>query len=139
MSNIRKIVMIVLVIGLLGLAYFVLTKGYSGNGINIAPILPNATPSSDTTDEPVMSDKISLTVTSPKAGETLDSTNATVKGKTVAFAEVFVNDQSGKADAAGNFTINVGLDEGDNQIEVSVNDSEGNVSQLVLNVTVVSF
>lgn len=139
MSNIRKAVLIILLIGLLGLAYFVLTKGYSGNGINISPVLQDITPNSDTVDEPVTSDKIPLTVTSPKVGETLGSTNATVKGKTAPFAEVFVNDQSGKADAAGNFSINVGLDEGDNQIEVSVNDSDGNVSQLILNIVVVSF
>jgi hypothetical protein len=139
MSNTRKGLVIILVIGLLGLAYFVLTKGYSGNGINIAPVLQNATPSSITTDGNITSDKIPLTVVSPKDGDTLGSTNATVKGKTAANAEVFVNDQAGKADVLGIFSINVGLDEGENQIEVSANDSEGNVSQLVLSVTVVSF
>jgi hypothetical protein len=72
-------------------------------------------------------------------GDTLGSTNATVKGKTVASAEVFVNDVVGKADINGNFSINVALDEGENQIVVSANDANGNAAEQAINVVVTSF
>ena len=78
-------------------------------------------------------------MTSPQDGSTLDSTNVTVKGKTTPDADVFVNDQSGKADVNGNFSISIGLDEGANQIVVSANDSLGNATEQDLNVTVTSF
>lgn len=87
----------------------------------------------------VSSDKIFLTIISPQDGDTLGSTNATVKGKTVPNADVFVNDQTTKADVNGNFSVNIGLDEGANQITVSANDAEGNATQQDLSVSVVSF
>ena len=123
--------------------YFFITKGYSGRGISISTAVPSAVPTglSQATQgaATVTSDKISLIVTSPKDGDVLTSTDAVVKGKTTPGADVFVNDQSGKADANGNFSISVALDEGANLIVVLANDADGNVTQLDLNVTVTSF
>ena len=136
------LIIVILVAALLYLVYFVLTKGYSGNGIKIAPVLQNATQSAAPAakeDGSVTSAKISLVVTSPKDGETLNSTNATVKGKTVPGADVFVNDQSGKADTNGNFMINIGLDEGSNVLVVLANDASGNAAEQDLTVMVSSF
>lgn len=135
----------IFVIAVLIGVYFFMTKGYSGKGINIAPILQN--PSSTNTNPTganqeigsVASDKISLVVTSPVNGAALDSTNVTVKGKTSPNADVFVNDQAGKADANGNFSISIGLDEGSNLISVAVNDAEGNATTQELTVTIASF
>jgi len=130
-------------IAVLILVYLFITKGYSGKGISIVPNMQTPTPeiSSQLGQEAgsVTSDKISLTVTSPKDGDVLGSTNAVIKGKTTPSADVFVNDQSGKADTNGNFLISIGLDEGANLIVVSANDAEGNATQQDLNVTVVSF
>jgi hypothetical protein len=133
------------------LVYVFITKGFSGMGTGTSTSkmattssesnLLNTSSSPEPTQETgtVASDKISLVVTSPADGETLSSTNVTIKGKTTPNADVFVNDQSGKADANGNFAIGVTLDEGSNQIVVSANDSVGNATDQDLNVTVSSF
>ncbi|MGA3291533.1 MAG: hypothetical protein ABSC49_00065 [Candidatus Microgenomates bacterium] len=137
-----------LIVGILAVAvfilvYFILTKGYSGRGVSISSILTSSAPAATSGTEQevgtVTSAKISLVVTSPKDGDSLDTTNVTVKGKTTPNADVFVDDQSGKADASGNFSISVGLDEGENQIVVSANDSVGNATEQDLTVNVVSF
>ncbi len=134
----------VAVVAVLILVYFFVTKGYSGRGINLNPTAQNPTSggASEIVNQEtgaVTSNNISLTITSPVNGGTLASTDATVKGKTAPGADVFVNDQSGKADANGNFSISLGLDEGINQIVVSANDADGNAAQQNLSVTVVSF
>lgn len=85
------------------------------------------------------SNKISLTVTSPAAGTTLNSANVTVKGKTAPNAEVFINDASTKADANGNFSLTLTLDEGDNNLVITANDSDGNVAEQELSVNVQTF
>jgi large repetitive protein len=135
------------IVAVLVLGYVVVTKGYLSKGINLSQISTTqtenptdgtATPAGTTTGN-VTSTKISLVITSPVNGAILDSTNVTVKGKTTPKADVFVNDQEGVADANGNFSISIGLDEGNNLITVSANDADGNVSQQDLNVTVVSF
>jgi hypothetical protein len=131
------------VIAVLILVYLFVSKRNSEKEVNITPIVQTETPGGSA--QPTQgtgnatSNKISLIITSPKNGDTLDSTNATVKGKTSANADVFVNDQSGKADANGNFSISIGLDEGSNVIVVSANDSVGNATEQNLNVTVASF
>lgn len=133
----------IFVVAILAFVYLFFKKGYSGNGITIAPILQNTTsqisPQAAKETGTVTSTKISLIVTSPKDGDTLGSTNATVIGKTAPSADVFVDDQSGKADSNGNFSISLGLDEGSNQIVVSANDSNGNAAEQDLTVNVLTF
>jgi hypothetical protein len=130
------------------LAYLFFSKWNLGKITSLNQIIPNQLPVATSQEETqgqsqetgsITTTKISLTITSPKDGETLGSTNATVKGKTVANAEVFVNDVVGKADANGNFSINVALDEGDNQIVVSANDANGNAAEQSISVIVASF
>ena len=134
----------IFVIAVLVGVYFFLVKGYSKGVVNTTPAIPNETSTSapvNATQEVgnVTSSKISLVITSPADGANLTSTNVTVKGKTSANADVFVNDQSGKADANGNFAISIGLDEGINQILVSANDSLGNAVEKDISVTIASF
>lgn len=130
------------------LLYLFFPKWNIGKITNLNQIIPNQLPVATSQEQTqgqsqetgsVTTGKISLTITSPKDGETLGSTNATVKGKTVANAEVFVNDIVGKADTNGNFSINVTLDEGENQIVVSANDSNGNAAEQSMGVIVASF
>jgi hypothetical protein len=140
----KRIVVCLVIIAVFVGVYFFVTKGYSGKGINIPQILPtqNSNPTSKTGNGEtgsVASTKISLTIISPKDGDILGSTDASVKGKTTPGAEVFVDDQEGKADVNGNFTINIGLDEGQNQIVVLANDADGNAAEQDLSVTVASF
>lgn len=78
--------------------------------------------------EPVVKE-ISLVVSSPLDGATVKSATIVIKGKTVANAEVFINEAETMADASGNFSKSITLDEGDNIIIVMVNDASGNVAE----------
>lgn len=78
---------------------------------------------------------ITLTVSAPANNTTVTSATITVVGKTVPGAEVFVNDKDTKADAKGNFSVSLPLDEGDNYILVVSNDDLGNYSEKELNIT----
>jgi hypothetical protein len=83
----------------------------------------------------VPSSKITLTISSPASGSTVSSSSITVRGKTSASAEVFVNESETKADSNGNFSVSMKLDEGDNYIIVIANDADGNVAEAELTVT----
>ena len=80
-----------------------------------------------------------LTVSAPADNSTQSSKYLTVKGKTTANAEIFVNDKEGKANANGDFSISVTLDEGENTILVMANDTSGSYLEKQLTVTVASF
>jgi hypothetical protein len=142
-------VLVLIFIAVLVLIYIFITRGIPGLGgkpgispetsvVNTANTIGTEKPVAQTSGS-VASSKITLTITSPINDANLDSTNATVKGKTSPNADVFVNDVTGKADANGNFAINIGLDEGSNLIIVSANDSVGNATQTEITVTVASF
>lgn len=73
-----------------------------------------------------VSGNITLIVSSPSDSTTVNSPDITVSGKTTPNADVFVNDQEIKADASGNFSVKLTLDEGDNPITVTASDEQGN-------------
>ena len=79
--------------------------------------------------------EITLTITSPSDGATVTASSLTVKGKTAPWAEVFVNDIGTVADANGNFSAKLTLDEGENPIVVFANDADGNVAEKEITVT----
>ncbi len=78
---------------------------------------------------------IMLTVSSPANNTTVTSGSLTVRGKTVAGAEVFANDAETRANASGNFSVKLTLDEGENYILVVANDANGNYAEKELTVT----
>lgn len=80
------------------------------------------------TPQPTIRD-IALSVTSPKDGEVVSSASVIVKGTTVPNADVFVNEKDAKADAKGNFSVPILMDEGDNYIVVTVTDMDGNQAE----------
>ncbi len=82
-----------------------------------------------------VSGSISLNIASPLNGSTTTSSSVDVSGKTTANADVFVNDQETTADVNGNFKITLTLDEGENTITVSANDSDGNYIEKDITVT----
>ena len=84
-------------------------------------------------------EEIFLDITSPKEKDTVTSSLLTIKGTTVAGAEVFINDKETKADKNGNFSINVPLEEGENILLVIMNDDLGNYIEKQLTVTLESF
>lgn len=113
--------------------YFLSSQGKFGMwGINQKPVYTTETGN-------VVSDKISLDVSSPVDGSTLNSASVVVKGTTTAGAEVFINDKETKADSNGYFSMALSLDEGENQIVVIANDANGNTAEKDLVVTVETF
>ena len=88
------------------------------------------------TSTPILTNAgLSLSITSPVSGQTVSTGQITVKGKTAPKAEVFVNDVELIADATGNFTQVVTLDEGENYILVVANDTDGNFAEKELIIT----
>lgn len=70
-----------------------------------------------------------FTLTSPNDGTHFKTAAISIKGKTVAKADVFVNEVDGKADNDGNFTISYTLEEGDNYLVIGANDEYGNFEE----------
>ncbi len=79
--------------------------------------------------------EISLTISSPTSGSKTSMPKATVNGKTAPKAEVFANEAEGVADANGNFSLSVILDDGDNSIIVTAVDESGKVAEKEIIVT----
>lgn len=92
----------------------------------------NATPTTLNFDS---TNQISLTVSQPVNNTVVKTPTITVMGKTIPNADVTVNDKDLKADAQGNFSVSITLDEGDNTVIVVANDAQGNSAEKDINVT----
>jgi len=129
----RNIIIAVIVIVLIAGGYYYWTKAKSGT-VTYPSSIQNIFKIGSPTPTPA-NNQITLEVTSPVNGATVSSPNITVSGKTLPGADVFVNDTELTADANGNFSMQLTLDEGDNQITVSANDNNGFSSEQDLTVT----
>jgi len=138
------ILLLVLIIGIVGYDY---SKGLLSHSLVKYGTTPSRATGSNSATNPaasatnqeigdVTSRNLPLTVISPANGATLSSTLLTLTGKTVPNADVFVNDQTTKADVNGNFSVKLTLDEGQNEIVVNANDANGNVVEVDLLVNV---
>ena len=116
--------------GALPMGQVTITPGQNGTsgftGTSKAATMPSPLPTVS---------EIPLTITSPSNGSSVTTTTLIVRGVTSPKADVFVNDSSVVADAQGNFTAQVTLDEGDNTIVVTANDANGNYSEKDITVT----
>lgn len=83
----------------------------------------------------VLPKDITLQVTQPGNGAVVTSATVTVRGKTAPRAEVFVNDSETVADASGNFSVVLTLDEGENPIVIFANDADGKTAEEEMTVT----
>lgn len=103
----------------------------SANTPTQAPSLPTSTPvvTAPETVDP------NMTITSPQSDAVVTTESVVVSGKTFPRAEVFVNDTEIIADAVGNFTTSVDLEEGENSIVITANDQEGNIAEQEITVT----
>lgn len=79
--------------------------------------------------------QIKLVVLTPTDKAVVASANTKVAGQTVPNADVSVNEVDTKADASGNFSATLSLNEGDNPIIVDAFDADGNTSEQELTVT----
>ncbi len=103
------------------------TNELSQNNSPTATSAPTIVPTS-------VQNNLPLSISTPADGVTVTSSTITVKGKTGAKAEVAVNDAETTADANGNFSVQVTLDEGENFLYIVVNDADGNVTEKELTI-----
>jgi hypothetical protein len=94
-------------------------------------LMVNAMPTTSTTLG-ASQGTLPLTVTSPIDSATLSTSTVTVQGRTTPGATVTVNGNSDVADANGNFSIDVSLDNGPNAIDVIATDDSGNQGEVLL-------
>lgn len=78
---------------------------------------------------------VPLTISEPLNNITTSNPTVSVKGTTVGNADVSVNEKDIKADAQGNFSATITLDEGENIIAVLAADQVGNFVEQDLIVT----
>lgn len=73
--------------------------------------------------------QITLTISSPQPGAVVTGSRLAVGGRTAPKAEVYVNEAEVIADASGNFTATITLDEGENPVIVTAVDENGNMAE----------
>jgi len=98
-------------------------------------LMVNAIPTSSATTSATPSTSqwtLPLTVTSPIDSTTVSTSTVTVQGQTTPGVTVTVNGISDVADANGNFSIDVSLDNGPNAIDVIAMDDNGNQGEVLL-------
>ena len=141
-SLMKAIVLIVLAVALI----VVVSIAYKGTYQKRATQMPttaekmgatdasSTNPSAQVTAEPTVQE-IFLTLSEPLDGTTVYTSVITVKGQTVAGADVFINDAEIKSDTQGTFQTKLTLDEGENLIYITANDANGNYSEKSITVT----
>lgn len=136
MSKVWIIVLIIVGVLVLGGAGFVGYKMLYPQAVpTISLPMVKTSPATPATTTPKPVSQISLQVIQPTSGQVLSAATVNVSGKTVANADVSVNDKDLKADTMGNFSTMVNLDEGDNPISVTAFDADGNTSEQEITVT----
>ena len=99
--------------------------------------IPSTTPTATSGSQVITSTgALPLTVTQPTDGATLNTNDVTIIGRTVPGATVTVNSVTDVADAAGNFSIALSLDNGPNALDVIAMDNNGNQGEVLLMVNV---
>lgn len=143
---IRKVIVVFFLVFILTAIYTVVNKNRSTDKNIISTDLAVQTGLSQeeitsNTQNEIKSDQvenIKLIIDEPGNGSILNTANIQVKGITVPFGEVSVNDQVTKADKEGNFMVNLTLDEGDNNLLIVANDDKGNYSEKEIKVSLES-
>lgn len=133
----RKIIVGIVIIAVgavVGL--FVLLQKNTASRVSEKVNMVSPTPSaaSGQSTPATVASELFLSVSTPLDGATVTTTTVTVRGMTAPRADVFINELEIRADAAGNFSGTLTLDEGENFITVMVNDESGNVAEKYLTV-----
>jgi len=116
------IVIIFITLGIIGFSYF-------NKRLTESKGLKGSTEILSETGKGAVETSLPLQIISPSDQSTVTSAFITLRGKTTAQAEVFVNDKETTADPDGNFSVQLELDEGENPIMVVANDANGNVGE----------
>lgn len=126
------VVLVLVVLGA-GLLFLSQKKGQEAPSTTFFPS-PTITLTTTVTPPPT-NNQIALTITKPVDQTVVTTPTVVVSGKTVPNADVSVNDQELTADAQGNFSVTVNLEDGDNYIDITVNDQNGQSAQKEIMVT----
>lgn len=141
----KKIVLVLIALGIVILAV-VSRRASNPNVQKNLTVTPTKTPLSGAPTQTITSTptvaasiptvaQITLTVTDPGNGAVVSSSPITIKGKTVANAQVFVNDAETKADSSGYFSVSLPIEEGENEIIVVANNDNGEYAEQSVMVT----
>ena len=130
-KNVLLALIAVVTIALLGIVGFILVKPKTV----VAPeVVTVATPTP--TPTPVVQNKNQIKlVVDNKDGSIVKTNKVIIKGVTIPKAEVFINDLELVADAKGNFSGTITLEEGDNPISIIAVDENGNSSEEEITIT----
>lgn len=138
----NKAIIVVVVLLLLFLVLVIVAVSGLGNKPAEEVSLENSTiqtaPSPTVTEAPIstdISEGMTIIVTEPIDKSTVTTAVVSVKGTASANADVFVNEKEIKANAKGNFTTTVELDEGENVISIIANDADGNYAEKDITIT----
>ncbi|MBI2008595.1 hypothetical protein HYS82_02985 [Candidatus Amesbacteria bacterium] len=100
---------------------------------------PTSTPTSSISPSPSSPVTVTLTVTSPEDESLVTKDTVTITGKTTANASVTIVSELGEqiisADSSGNFTADVELEGGYNNLTITAFDSAGNSNSQTITVT----
>ena len=135
--NLKSLSIILLIVILFGGVWFVYQDKQASQKSATSEVNESTSPAPDISavstpivnGGSVVASEISLTISAPINGATVTTSTIAVRGKTKPNADVFVNDETTVADASGNFSVTLTLDEGDNPIVISANDADGNVAE----------
>jgi hypothetical protein len=137
-----SVLILFIVIGIVGFLYFNKRLNESKNWKESTEILSEtgkkilSLPASESKQYMgAVESSLSLQIISPSDNSAVTSPYITLRGKTISQAEVFVNDIETVADANGDFSVGLTLDEGENPIMVVANDTNGNVGEAEITVT----
>lgn len=92
-----------------------------------------------TVGEKTKTSQLFLEITNPEDGSSVADESLLIQGKTLVKAEVFVNEIEARADVNGNFSVKIGLDEGENLINILVNDLDGSYIEKQISVSLETF
>lgn len=134
----KMIVGIVVIAVGVGIGLFILLRKNSVTSVRQEARVAAPTQNAFEELNPAAVNELLLSVLAPVDGATVTTPALTVRGTTAPKAEVFINELEMRADATGNFSGSLTLDEGENFIIVMVNDESGNVAEKDLVVTYVS-
>jgi PBP1b-binding outer membrane lipoprotein LpoB len=96
------------------------------------------TPASQNSTGDTFQTGLPLRVTAPADASTINGDSVTVQGKTAPGAAVNINNNAGIADADGNFSITITLEEGPNAIDVIATDENSKQGEVLLMVNAAS-
>lgn len=134
MKKISTIVIVLLILG--GFLYLLKVEKSKQGDKNMAASDVNKNAPKDKILAEKVTQGLSIQIIEPKEGVRIVSNqNFAIKGKAAPYAEVFVADRELRADAQGNFSTILTLDEGENVIVILANDENGNFAEETLIIT----